>query len=136
MYKEFSDQLYELPLPEGLNPDQEDQYRMVLDERAFPLQEKALTAYRTALQLALKFQAYNEWSSKSAKAISKLESEAYPITGQQGVTVEHGRLNFTIPKPVTDLNVVIKRAERRKASQPAPPEKKPEAPKQASAPQS
>lgn len=122
MYKEFSDQLYDLPLPEGLTMEQEDQYRMVLDERAFPLQEKALKAYRTALELALKYQAYNEWSSKSAQAISKLESEAYPITGQDGVSVVHERTNFSQPAPVLDLDVVRKRVKARKANQkPAEP---------------
>ena len=119
MYKNFSDELYNLPMPQGLTPDQEDMYRMALDDNAFPLQEKALTAYRTALKLALQFQAYNEWSSKSAEAISKLESEAYPITGQEGVEVEHQQLNFYIPKPVTSLEVVKERVKARKAAKEA-----------------
>ncbi|MEZ4461257.1 MAG: tetratricopeptide repeat protein [bacterium] len=124
MYKNFSDELYNLPMPEGLTPDQEDEYRAALDDNAFPLQEKALTAYRSALKLALQYQAYNEWSAKSAEAISKLESEAYPITGQDGVEVEHQKLKFFIPAPVTDLKVVKERVKARKeaqkAAEPAP----------------
>lgn len=119
MYKNFSDELYNLPIPEGLTPDQEDEYRAALDDNAFPLQEKALTAYRSALRLALQYQAYNEWSAKSAEAISKLESEAYPITGQEGVEVEHQKLKFFIPAPVTDLTVVKERVKARKAAQKA-----------------
>ncbi len=114
MYKDFSDQIYDLPLPEGLTVEQQDQYRMVLDERAFPLQEKALTAYRTALKLALQYEAYNEWSSKSAQAISKLESEAYPITGQDGVDAKHNRTNFSQPAMVLSLDVVKERVKSRK----------------------
>lgn len=125
MYKEFSDQLYDLPMPEGLTQDQEDEYRGVLDERAFPLQEKALTAYRTALKLALQYQAYNEWSSKSATAISKLESEAYPITGQDGVAVEHERTNFSQPKLVLNLDVVRDRVKARKNGQKTAPAAEP-----------
>ena len=121
MYKEFSDQLYDLPMPEGLTEEQEDEYRGVLDERAFPLQEKALTAYRSALKLALQYQAYNEWSSKSATAISKLESEAYPITGQDGVSVEHERTNFSQPKLVMSLDVVRDRVKARQNGQKAAP---------------
>lgn len=122
MYKNFSDELYNLPMPEGLTPDQEDEYRMALDDNAFPLQEKALSAYRAALRLALQYQAYNEWSALSAEAISKLEREAYPITGQDGVETEHQKLNFYIPKPVTDLKLVIERVKARKAAkQPATP---------------
>jgi len=115
MYKNFSDELYNLPMPEGLTPDQEDEYRGALDDNAFPLQEKALTAYRSALRLALQYQAYNEWSAKSAEAISKLEREAYPITGQDGVEVEHQKLKFFLPAPVTDINVVKERVKARKA---------------------
>ena len=122
MYKEFSDQLYDLPMPKGLTPDQEDQYRMYLDEQAFPLQEKALSAYRAALKLALQYQAYNEWSSKSAAAISRLEGEAYPITGQEGVEVEHERTNFSQPKFVLSLDVVRERVKAREAAEkPAAP---------------
>lgn len=119
MYKNFSDELYGLPMPEGLTPDQEDEYRAALDDNAFPLQEKALTAFRTALRLALQYQAYNEWSAKSAAEISKLEREAYPITGQEGVEVEHQKLKFFIPAPVTDLEVVKTRVRARKAAKKA-----------------
>lgn len=129
MYKNFSDELYNQPTPEGLTPEQEEMYRMQLDEYAFPLQEKALTAYRSALELALQYRAYNEWSSRSAAAISQLESEAYPITGQDGVNVEHEQLNFYIPKPISDIDVVIERAKARKAArEAAQPDPAPEAP--------
>ncbi len=124
MYKEFSDQLYDLPMPEGLTEDQEFEYRGYMDEQAFPLQEKALKAFQTALALALQYQAYNEWSAKSATAISKLESEAYPITGQDGVNVEHERTNFSQPDPVLSLDVVRERVKARKKNEkPAAPSK-------------
>lgn len=123
MYKDFADQLYAVPLPEGLNPDQEFEYQNTVDELAFPLQEKALTRFRAALNLALQYKAYNEWSRKSATAISKLESEAFPITGEDGVAADHGRVNFSQPKPVTELETVKERVLRRKANQkPAEPE--------------
>lgn len=115
MYKEFSDQLYNLPMPEGLTPDQEDAYRMQLDEYAFPLQEKALKAYQTALRLALEYKAYNEWSAKSAKEISRLESEAYPITEQDGVKPTHAQLRFSRTKPVTNDEQVKARLKAIKA---------------------
>lgn len=126
MYKEFSDQLYNLPMPEGLTPDQEDEYRGQLDEYAFPLQEKALKAYQAALKLALEYKAYNEWSAKSAKEISKLESEAYPITEQDGVNPLHRELRFSRTQPETDnekvktrLKAAKSEADRIKAEQEA-----------------
>ncbi|MBA2661249.1 MAG: tetratricopeptide repeat protein [Bradymonadaceae bacterium] len=113
-YKNFAEELYALPLPEGLPEDQEDEYRGTLDDFAFPLQERALAAFQAALKLALQFQAYNEWSSLSAQEISKLEAEKFPITGQDGVAAEHGRVNYFQPSPVKSMDVVIKRAKSRK----------------------
>lgn len=114
MYKDFSDNLYNLPMPQGLTPDQEDEYRAQLDDYAFPLQEKALKAFRSALRLALELGAYNEWSRKSADQISKLESEAYPLTSQEGVAAEHTLLRFTKTQPLVDDTVVAGRLKARK----------------------
>ena len=121
MYRGFGDQLYNLPMPEGLTQEQQDRYRMQLDmDYVGPLQEKALKSFTSALNLALKYEAYNEWSSKSAKAISELDENSFPITGQQGVSVEHGRTNFFVPKPVTELEAVVERVKARKPAEPAP----------------
>ena len=113
MYQDFSNQIFDLPLPKGLSPRQEAQYRAKLDERAFPLETKALKAFETALNLALKYQAYNEWSSRSAKKISNLKSSSYPITDQEGVDVEHGRIDFYVPESVASLDKVTERAKKR-----------------------
>ncbi|RAL24849.1 hypothetical protein DL240_01160 [Lujinxingia litoralis] len=123
-YKDFAEGLFALPLPEGLTPDQEFEYELSVEDLAFPLQERALTAFNRALELALQYEAYNEWSRLSAQEISALEREAYPITGQDGVSVEHNRTEFFAPAPVTDMSVVAergaKRLERRPKPEPAP----------------
>jgi cellulose synthase operon protein C len=116
MYKDFSDGLFALPLPKGLTEEQEFQYQDAIDEQAAPLQEKALTAFQAALRLALQYQAYNEWSSKSALEISKLDATTYPITGQDGVDAEHDRTNFSHTRPVLSLDVVKERVKARKAA--------------------
>lgn len=113
LYNNFSDELYAVPMPEGLPPEVEDQYRMMLDDAAMPLGEKALMAFRSALRLALEYKAYNEWSSLSAKEISRMEKEAFPITGQEGVSTEHGRLNFFAPAPIKDMELAVERAAKR-----------------------
>jgi tetratricopeptide (TPR) repeat protein len=89
MYKEFSDSLYNFPIPEDLPEEYIDEYRAVIDEVSFPLQEKALIAFQRALSLALELNAFNEWSALSALEMSKLEEETYPITGQPGVDSTH-----------------------------------------------
>lgn len=115
MYHDFSNNLYNLPMPEGLTPDQEDMYRMQLDEYAFPLQEKALAAFQRARELALELEAYNEWSSKSSAMISQLEKSQYPITSQDGVETSHSRVLFTRTAPVVKVEVASERLKAREA---------------------
>jgi TolA-binding protein len=119
MYKNFSDELYGLPMPQGLTPELEDEYRAQIDEFAFPLQEKALSAFQFAREKAIELKAYNEWSKKSAEMISKLESARFPITNQPGVAAEHTLVQFTTTQPLLKLEVV---RERLKARKPAPVE--------------
>lgn len=115
MYKDFSDNLYNLPMPEGLTPDVEDLYQMSVDDLAFPLQEKALIAFQSARQRALDLEAYNEWSSKSSAMISSLEKAAYPITGQEGVDTTHSRVLFTRTAPVVNVQTAGDRLKAREA---------------------
>jgi cellulose synthase operon protein C len=120
MYRDFANQLSDLPLPEGLTAEQEDQYRIELEMRIMPLEDQALDAFQYAQELALNNKAYNEWSSKSAKQISSMMEDAYPITEQDGVGVEHGRINFFVPAPATDLEAIAERVKARKPAEPEP----------------
>jgi len=113
MYNEFYQGIYDLPLPDGLNEQQQMRYRMFLDKKAAPIQEKAVEAFRSAWQLALQLRAYNEWSQKSAKKISDLESESFPVEEQRGVTTGHGQIRFYTPEPVGDFEVALDRQEKR-----------------------
>ena len=114
LYNGYYKSLYDYPTPKGLTEDQEFAYRDALDMAAAPLQEKALVAFQDARKLAIKYEAYNEWSAKSAKQISELEADAYPITEQEGVETGHNRLNFTATAPVVDFEVAVDRAAARK----------------------
>ena len=124
MYKDFSDNLYALPIPEGLTEDQEFAYQGALDDAAFPLQEKALSAFKRARELALELQAYNEWSSKSSAVISKLEAEQYPITGQDGVATEHSQLQFTRTDAFVKVEAAFDRLKEREDARRAEEERK------------
>lgn len=121
-YQEFAEGLFALPIPEGLTMEQEMDYEMSIEDLAMPLQEQALQAFNNALTLALRFQAYNEWSSRSAQMISQLERIAFPITSQDGVHVEHNRTEFFAPPAVDSLDVVWERgAPRWERLRPPPP---------------
>lgn len=121
-YQEFAEALFNLPMPSGLTPDQEFQYELSVEDLAFPLQDQALDAFNFALNVGLQLQAYNEWSARSAQMISQLESQAFPITGQDGVRVEHSRTEYFSPPAVTSLDIVMERGAPRWERLRPPPE--------------
>ncbi len=108
-YQEFAEQLLALPIPEGLTMEQEFDYIESIEDLVGPLERQALRAFETALELARQARAYNEWSARSAAEISELQAQAFPITSQDGVHVEHSRTEFFSPAPVTELSVVHER---------------------------
>ena len=122
-YRDFAEALFNLPIPDDVPEELHFEYEISVDELALPLQEQALDAFNSALNLALQYEAYNEWSSRSAAEISDLESASFPITGQDGVEVEHNRVEFFSPLPVTEMSVVRERgAERWERIKPEEPD--------------
>ena len=89
LYHRFRDKLFNVPMPPGLTPDEEDMYRFLLDDKAFPLEEKAIEAYRRALQLAKDNLVYNDWGARAAKMLASINPETFPITGEDGVSYHH-----------------------------------------------
>lgn len=120
MYRDFAEQLESLPIPEGLSERQRMDYEFTLQDNIMPLKDKALGAFQYAVKLALDAQAYNEWSKKSAEQIASMEPDTYPIQEQANVETEHGRINFFVPKPLTDMEAIAERVKKRKAAQPEP----------------
>lgn len=124
MYRDFAQNLSDLPIPEGLSEEQAMDYQWTLDEQIMPLQDKALAAFQRAQTLVIENQAYNEWSRLSSQQISQMQSEVYPITSQDGVEVEHARVKFFVPEPMTDMQAIAKDVAARRAAQ-APPQPAP-----------
>ena len=89
LYYEFSQALFDVPIPEGLSPDQEEEYQFALEETAAPLEEKSLTAFQFALQLAQELGVYNEWSKLSAEYASKVNPDSFPVSSEPAATPDH-----------------------------------------------
>lgn len=87
-YYLFAKSLFDLPVPEELTEDEKIIYRAELDDRAAPLQEKAIEAMSRALKLAHKNHVYNEWSRRSASVLVKLSPEAFPVLDDAVVNTE------------------------------------------------
>jgi hypothetical protein len=88
MYHLFAKSLFDLPVPPELNEDEQVVYRAMLDDKATPLNEKAIEAMDNALKLAHKNHVYNEWSRKSAALLVKVSPAKFPVLEDAVVNTE------------------------------------------------
>ena len=89
LYYNFAKELFEVPIPFGLNPEQEDAYRAALEEMGAPIQEKSLILLEAALKAAHKKGVYNKCSKEAGIYASKVNPEGYPISDEPEVQPRH-----------------------------------------------
>ncbi|MED5464302.1 MAG: tetratricopeptide repeat protein [Myxococcota bacterium] len=78
MYQHLAKSLYELPCPRKLDDDQCGIYQSLLQEKAFPLDDKALEAFDKALLKAYELGLYNEWLTLTQEALVNYEPGRFP----------------------------------------------------------
>ncbi|NOX93366.1 MAG: tetratricopeptide repeat protein [Gammaproteobacteria bacterium] len=78
IYNEFSIALLDSERPENLNNDELDQYQILLEDQAFPFEEKAIEFYEINLTY-VKNDIYDEWIQKSHTQLKKL----FPVRYQR-----------------------------------------------------
>jgi len=71
IYKNFSRALLESARPTNLNSEQLDQYEILLEDQAFPFEDKAIEFFEINLS-RIKDGLYNSWIKKSHEQLSKL----------------------------------------------------------------
>lgn len=76
MYADFSKQIMASERPASLTPEELEQYNLMLEEQAFPFDEKAIAMHETNI-LRAKDGIYDEWVKKSYEALAKLFSGRY-----------------------------------------------------------
>ncbi|MCF6261157.1 MAG: tetratricopeptide repeat protein [Gammaproteobacteria bacterium] len=78
IYNEFSISLLESERPKNLSNDELDQYQILLEDQAFPFEEKAIEFYEINLTY-VKNDIYDEWTKKSHAQLKKL----FPVRYQR-----------------------------------------------------
>jgi len=78
IYNEFSISLLDSERPKNLNNDELDQYQILLEDQAFPFEEKAIEFYEINLTY-VKNDIYDEWTRKSHAQLKKL----FPVRYQR-----------------------------------------------------
>ncbi len=76
-YGDMSQNFLDSPTPKGFDEDQTDMYRTALEEKAFPLEEKALEALDKALAKSYELSIYNEWTLLAQDKVNKYKPGLY-----------------------------------------------------------
>ncbi len=76
-YADFAQNLIDSPDPRGLDEEQLSMYRSELENRAFPLEEKAIEALEKALNKSYELSIYNEWTLAAQDKYNKYKPGVY-----------------------------------------------------------
>ena len=76
-HRSFNKGLLDAPMPRGLNPDEQDLYRQALESKALPLEDKAIEAFRKAIETGERSGVYTEWAIAAQDALRELQPDAY-----------------------------------------------------------
>jgi tetratricopeptide (TPR) repeat protein len=77
-YHEFARALLNSPRPPGLTDDQYEIYKYGLEDKAYPVQDKAVDAYKRALDKSYELSIYSPFTQLAFKALSKERPNEYP----------------------------------------------------------
>jgi hypothetical protein len=78
MYATFAEAIYQSPQPTALNQKELEIYRRELQALAYPIEDKALSAFTISLDMAQKHQYYSIWSQRTVEMLRKLDPNKYP----------------------------------------------------------
>lgn len=76
IYQQFGAALMASERPKGLNQEELEQYNILLEEQAYPFEDKAIGVYESNIKLTASG-IYDEWVRKSFNALAKLQPARY-----------------------------------------------------------
>ncbi|MBO9488843.1 tetratricopeptide repeat protein [Endozoicomonas sp. G2_1] len=82
MYQQLASDVLQSQLPKGLDELAQEEYKILLEELAYPFEEQAITLHQTNAERAWQG-LYGDWIAKSFAALAKLEPAKYDKTEQR-----------------------------------------------------
>jgi tetratricopeptide (TPR) repeat protein len=76
IYRDFGQELLKSERPQGLTPEEREQYDILLEEQAYPFEEKSIDIHESNVE-RVKDGTYDEWVRKSFAALKKLRPVRY-----------------------------------------------------------
>lgn len=89
-YDNISDSIYRVPLPKGLNAEQQEVYKAEVDKVAGPLKQQGIDNYKNAIQKARQIDIYSEYVKTAYQALARLNKDEK--------TLEEVSIDYIIPK--------------------------------------
>jgi TolA-binding protein len=86
IYQQFGAALINSERPKGLNEEELEQYEILLEEQAYPFEDKAIAVFESNIKLTTQG-IYDEWVKKSFAALAKLLPARYAKQeqGEEGI---------------------------------------------------
>ena len=103
LYYEFARMLLDAPIPDGLPVEFEDEYSYFLEQKAAPVEEKALIMFKQALDYAHQKRVYNDWTKRAAEYAAKVNPDAYPVAEEKEVSNDHTLDTLGSASLITDV---------------------------------
>ncbi len=85
--EEFRSAILTSPAPDGLSAVEKEEYTLLLEEKAAPIEDKALDAYRKSLYHSVAAGVSTEWSDKSLARLKALRPARYGKKGEYAFPV-------------------------------------------------
>ena len=100
VFENYQESLLTSEDPKNLNEEQLAEYHFLLEEKAFPFEEKAIKAYKSNIQrLQENPNMYNQWIKKSLQRLSALRPSLYKRPERQELIVSKINPNSTSLDP-------------------------------------
>lgn len=90
IYSKFGNELLESQRPQGLSADELEQYDILLEEQAYPFEEKSINIHESNAE-RVKSGTYDEWVKKSLAALSVLRPVRYAKSERSELFAEVNR---------------------------------------------
>jgi len=121
----FARTMYDAPIPRELTPEQADIYQQGLANKAIPIEERAVEAYKKAMDKSFELNMYTEWTKKAMERLSEMKPNTYAAAKEIRPATAASFMGFHAPKrPAPLSDEAKKRAEEQEAMQrraPPPP---------------
>ncbi len=97
LLENYRDSIIQSERPSDLSEEELEEYNFLLEERAYPYEEKAVKAYENVLRVAREYRLYDEWVEKTVQRLAYLRPALY----KRDFAMVDVEPFFIYPEPVT-----------------------------------